>query len=151
MNFATKSSRTQALIWVIWLIVLLVALFTPATAVEDGAVSLAKGYASLEEMGLAALPGLAAEISSGTAQRSIGSPGAERLSAAGLGGGAADQTPAEVPNRGLASAVCPAGNTASAADHQSPLSHAGRSGARDGGVGAGDVLDGPYNINPTAS
>lgn len=35
MNFATKTSQTQPIIWVIWLIVLLMALFTPATVAED--------------------------------------------------------------------------------------------------------------------
>ena len=47
------------------------------------------------------------------------------------------QLPVEVPVRGLAGAVRPAGNAAGAADHQSLLSHARKSGSRDGGAGAG--------------
>jgi transposase len=35
MNFATKPSQTQPLIWVIWLIVLLVTLFTPTATSEN--------------------------------------------------------------------------------------------------------------------
>jgi hypothetical protein len=49
MNFATKTSQTQALIWVIWLIVLLVALFTPATAVEEGGTPSLLGVAVQRE------------------------------------------------------------------------------------------------------
>ena len=98
-------------------------------------------------MGPAALPGLAEEVSPGTGERPVGSSGAERAGAACLGGGVVDQAPVELPVRGLASAVRPAGNAASAADHQSLLSHARGGGPRDGGVSAGAQ---PSDVSPAA-
>jgi transposase len=49
MNFATKTSRTQRLIWAIWLIVFLVAILAPATNVKDGYASALLGVATHTE------------------------------------------------------------------------------------------------------
>jgi transposase len=49
MNFATKTSQTQRFIWVIWLIVLLMALFAPATAAEDSFSTSLLGVATQTE------------------------------------------------------------------------------------------------------
>ncbi|MCJ7702793.1 MAG: IS1634 family transposase [Anaerolineales bacterium] len=51
MNCATKPSRTQRLIWAIWLIVFLVAILRPATVAEDGFFASLLGVALQTERG----------------------------------------------------------------------------------------------------